>query len=574
MISETLPSLRCKRGGCVASRFYWMTVACAILTAAVLRFAALDHYPMPIHQDELSNIYDGYSLATTGADRAGDRWPLIIRGVGPGDYRPALYAYLAAATTGLWGFSTWAGRFPAAVIGVVTVILVFLLGRRLLGPRGGFIALVFAAFSPILIQYARQAHEGASLGPFFAILVVYLLCRVLDSGGTHEGLRTRLLWTAGAGLAIGLSTSAYGAQRLTAPLLALLGTALILWQIGWRERSPRAAISAMLVLTLTTAAGAVPQLLAMLEQPEHFFVRARAVAHDWHFGPRWYTTRLIEGYLAHFHPRNLFFSFGEYAELTVARLSLAALPFVYVGLAAVIYGILVRRRPQSVLVLMAVLICILPAAASKNNHGILRASGVWALYPVICALGVAGAGTALCACWRHVPVGGLAKSCRLVGRSERRATLATGVLVVLIAGAGVRNIWKYLATPEWHNPVYQNHLVKVGEWLENNGREHERIYIDTPGIFAYLYVVAFSGLSPSEYQRAPREGSVNRFGWETFHHFGRFRFAELSTARSEWAASDRNESWLYLGPEGETIVFCPAGVTGGQRTFALAPSRP
>jgi len=43
-----------------------------------LRVWALDQYPLGVHQDELSNIYDGYSIRETGADRFGDRYRLQV----------------------------------------------------------------------------------------------------------------------------------------------------------------------------------------------------------------------------------------------------------------------------------------------------------------------------------------------------------------------------------------------------------------------------------------------------------------------------------------------------------------
>ena len=53
-----------------------------ILCGAFLRLYQLDQYPLGVHQDELSNIYDGWSLATTGADRFGDMHPAVVRAFG------------------------------------------------------------------------------------------------------------------------------------------------------------------------------------------------------------------------------------------------------------------------------------------------------------------------------------------------------------------------------------------------------------------------------------------------------------------------------------------------------------
>ncbi len=573
MIPDATPSPRSGQGDCGYTRAYALVVTAAILAAVLLRFGALDRYPAPLHQDELSNIYDGYSLATTGADRAGVRWPILLRAMGPGDYRPALYAYLAAVTTGIGGFSTWAGRVPAAVVGVLTVVLVFLFARRLLGNTGGLLALLFATFSPILIQYGRQAHEGACLPPFFAILTVYLLYRAMEPPLHAPGSEVRenrrgahLLWLAGAGFAAGLSASTYGAQRLTAPLFAVLGSALILWQTGRRQRSPRRAGMSLLAFSLGAGVGALPQIFAMIHQPENFFARAGTVMYDWRNGPRWWARILIAGYTTHFSARQLFFSMGDYTLLSVARLSVAAFPFLYVGLAVAAWRAIARRDPACVVLLAGVMICILPGVASRGSPSVLRVSGVWALYPVVAALGAIGIGSAVREGWRR-----LMRNHPWPGGSAR---LATAALAIAIVAVGVRNINEYLAHPQWHNAAGQGHLMRIGEWLGEHGEGYDRIYVDTPGYFPYLYVAVFTGMHPAEFQQTVREGEITPTGWETIQRFGRFHFADLSQAESDWAASDRDESWLYLNADGDTVTFRPAGVERRHHQLALAPGSP
>jgi 4-amino-4-deoxy-L-arabinose transferase-like glycosyltransferase len=64
-----------------------------VIIAAFLRLYRLDHYPLPMHQDELSNAYDAYSIVETGADRNGVHFPIVLRAQGAVDYRPAMYAW-------------------------------------------------------------------------------------------------------------------------------------------------------------------------------------------------------------------------------------------------------------------------------------------------------------------------------------------------------------------------------------------------------------------------------------------------------------------------------------------------
>ncbi len=564
MTSHQTSLLNPGRNTQTCARWYWVVVGAIILAAVFLRFAGLDRYPLAIHQDELSCIYDGYCVSKTGADRAGERWPILARGMGPGDYRPALFIYFTAGSTALPGFSTYAGRLPAAILGMLAVVLVFVFARRLLGRTGGLLALLFATFCPILIQYSRQAHEGAALPPCFGILVVYLLYGALEAVVGRKNTSAQVLWLVGAGLAIGLSSSAYPSQRLTAPLFALLGGVLILWQVGWRGREPRRAGMALLALALASVAGAAPQIYAMFDQPEQFFARAKTVVYHWEAGPLWWFRTLFSGYALHFDPRGYLFSFGEYAELSVARLSLAALPFFYVGLAAAFWRVVAHRQAAYFLLLMAVVICVLPAAVSRHNVAIMRASQVWALYPVVCGLGAVALGSALWRCGRWLARNALNPDRREPGLSDRSAWLATAGLAVVIAGVGVMNVGRYLAHPQWHGLAAQNHLVRIGEWLHERAPRYQRIYVDTPGAFAHLYVAAYSGMPPTEFQSAPRHGWVTWDGWEKFHRFGKFHFTGLSQVQSDWETAGGREPWLFVNAEGETIVFQPDGIKRGR----------
>ncbi|UCF32883.1 MAG: glycosyltransferase family 39 protein, partial [Phycisphaerales bacterium] len=474
--------------------------------------------------------------------------------------------------TKLWGFSTWAGRIPAAAFGCLTALLIFLFARRFLGSSGGLIALFFATFSPILILYGRQAHEGACLPPLFSILVAYLLLRAVEPEERVSAARKTLLWTAGAGLAIGLSVNAYGAQRLTAPLFALLGAGLIVLSIGLRRRAYKLCLGTLLVLAFATALGALPQIYAAIDQPAEFFARAKTVGFNPHAGPRWWCAQLIRGYAAHFDPRGPLFDFGTYGELSVGRLSIAALPFLYLGFIAGAWRALARRETGSFLLLTSILICVLPAIASRHNLAITRASGVWSLYPVACALGAITIGKLVQSVWRPLSPRRREFCQAPVGARNRASALALSAICAIIAAVGARNIAVYLAHPDWHDIVYQNHLVRMGRWLKDHGQGYERVYVDTPGVFAYLYVAAFSGMPPAEFQRAPREGTVTRDGWEKFHRFGRFRFADLATAQEDWLAGDQEESWLYLNAKGETITFHPDGKEERRTTLAFRAS--
>ena len=129
---------------------------------------------------------------------------------------------------------------------------------------------------------------------------------------------------------------------------------------------------------------------------------------------------------------------------------------------------------------------------------------------------------------------------------------------------GIANVVRYVRHPDWHGQGAQNHLVAIGEWLRDHGEGYDRVYVDASGHFAYLYVAAFSGMPPAEFQRTPREGVVTGYGWEKFHRFGRYHFADFEQALADWAATDRTERWLFLNGDGQSVEISRRNAAGAE----------
>ncbi|GAF94769.1 unnamed protein product, partial [marine sediment metagenome] len=113
-----------------------------LLLAAGLRLIGLGAVPPALSADEASNAYDGYCLLETHRDRWGQPWPIVLRAFGDADYRPALMAYLTVPFQALLGSRhiVTAARLPAAILGVVTVLCLYLFAGRVFGRRTAVIA--------------------------------------------------------------------------------------------------------------------------------------------------------------------------------------------------------------------------------------------------------------------------------------------------------------------------------------------------------------------------------------------------------------------------------------------------
>ncbi len=107
---------------------------------------------------------------------------------------PPLYLWTLKFCTWIGGNTVYAVRLPSILAGLLTLVLFWLVARRLLSNRGALLALLIAAFSQHLINYAGEAKPYA--GDVAAVLtVLYLHLRWNDRPGTRvRGLRYGLTY--------------------------------------------------------------------------------------------------------------------------------------------------------------------------------------------------------------------------------------------------------------------------------------------------------------------------------------------------------------------------------------------
>ena len=85
--------------------------------------------------------------------------------------KPAVFFWLEAASLRVFGASEWAARFPSALMGIATVLLVWFLGRRMFGETAGVAAGVIFAASPLVMVFAREVIFDMTL-TFFVVLAL------------------------------------------------------------------------------------------------------------------------------------------------------------------------------------------------------------------------------------------------------------------------------------------------------------------------------------------------------------------------------------------------------------------
>ncbi|MDP2789753.1 MAG: glycosyltransferase family 39 protein [bacterium] len=202
---------------------------CVIVLAALLRFVQLDSIPYGVNVDEAERGYEAYSLLKTGHDQHGHRWPVTLEGFSKReDNASAISAYAAIPFTAMLGPGVLAVRLPSALAGVLSVIALIYLARRLSGDwRVGVLAGFFLAVSPWHLTVSRTGHEAIWTTTLFLLGAV-----------TYFTALERKPWLLPlSALTWGIGFYGYGPGKVFIPLAAL--TCIVCtWKQLLRFRKP------------------------------------------------------------------------------------------------------------------------------------------------------------------------------------------------------------------------------------------------------------------------------------------------------------------------------------------------
>lgn len=193
-----------------------------IILSALLRLWDLAGFPTGFNADEAALGYNAYSILKTGKDEYGEVLPLSFKSFG--DYKPGFYVYLDIPFIALFGLNELAVRLPSALLGITTVLLVYLLARKIFDSENvGLFSALLLAVSPWHIHFSRGAWE-TNVATFFITLGVWTFIKGLNSN----------MWLFISLVAFIASAYTYQSPRLIVPLLLL-----ILLTKYWKYLIPR-----------------------------------------------------------------------------------------------------------------------------------------------------------------------------------------------------------------------------------------------------------------------------------------------------------------------------------------------
>src|SRR5215212_2547208 len=120
----------------------WVLAGLAFVAAALF-FVRITRNPPGFYIDESSIAYNAHTIASTGTDENGVRWPLYFRAFG--DYKNPVYIYTLAALFRLTGPSMLVPRLLSAIFVVLAAGTIGFLAWRLTRARVVALLIVISA---------------------------------------------------------------------------------------------------------------------------------------------------------------------------------------------------------------------------------------------------------------------------------------------------------------------------------------------------------------------------------------------------------------------------------------------
>lgn len=179
-------------------------------------------------------LYDGPLRTYDECYYAGQAKEILITGdaltmhhsLNPNYENDPVYLWSMALMFKLFGVSEFCARFPSAVYGALTVLMVFLTAARLRNYRFALLASLILAATWEFIRFSRYAHLDVCLS-FFTAAAIYFFIRheLCAEAQSQKGLRGRLFYAAACGICAGfavLSKNILGAFSITAIVIYYL----------------------------------------------------------------------------------------------------------------------------------------------------------------------------------------------------------------------------------------------------------------------------------------------------------------------------------------------------------------
>ncbi len=484
-----------------------------LILAAALRLVALTSFPSGFNADEAALGYNAYSLLLTGKDEHGHPWPVNLESFG--DYKPALYAYLLIPFIKVMGLTELAVRLPSALLGILSVALIYALAK-LLVPKAKYfphLAALGLAISPWAIHFSRGGWE------------VNLATTLLLAGCWLFVTWTRSLrvWhLSSAFICFVLTLYAYQSTRVVSPLL-VIGLLIIYRRLVF-SHFRRFVISCLLPVLLLvplvislTGVGVASRFsgvgltadIGPVNRINQFrgqhSARTQLLAKILYNRPVVYTLKFISNYFDHFSPVFLFISGDEVARNRVPETGVLYLTdFIFLALGAVYLWR--RPGPHTRLIWLWLGVAPVASALTFQTPSALRAFPLVIPLVLLIALGV--------------------NYLLDLIRSKKLLVFSSIILIIIYGYQFTRYLHEYYINyPAAYPAAWEYGFSQLVPYVQSVQSKYQRVLVTDKYDQPYILFLFFSRYPPQDFQNHHVLTFRDQFNFSTVRDYGKFHFA-------------------------------------------------
>lgn len=148
-----------------------------LIIGMLIRIVGIADMPNALNCDEASAGYEAFSILNYGIDRNGNFMPAFLVAWGSG--QNALLSYLMIPFIKVLGLCTLSIRLPMAILGCISLIIMYLLLKKISNKKIAVIGLAFFAICPWHIMKSRWGLES-NLFPDLILIFTYFLVKGLE----------------------------------------------------------------------------------------------------------------------------------------------------------------------------------------------------------------------------------------------------------------------------------------------------------------------------------------------------------------------------------------------------------
>ncbi|MCL5090806.1 MAG: glycosyltransferase family 39 protein [Patescibacteria group bacterium] len=494
-----------------------------VLSALFLRVYQLDKYPAGLNADEAAIGYNAYSLIKTGKDEFGHPWPINFQSFN--DFKPGLYFYLVLPMVKAFGLNEWAVRLPSAILGTLTVLILYYLVRQLTliktpnsAEAFSLIASLLLAVSPWHIHFSRGGWE-TNAATFFIVLGAYLFFRALKFP----------LYFVLCTLSFIFSMFTYHSARVIVPFL-VLGLLFFYRQEIFLKKNLKAIIGTVLV-------GGFFSLILLISMIGPAGVsRFSGVGIFADLGPLWrsnelrgehlnpnglfprlihnqyleYGLRLIDNYLRHFSGEFLFVSGDEIQRNRVPGMGqfyLCLFPFLLFG----VYFLLRNKSKAISFIFWWILVAPLASAMTFQSPHAIRALNLVIPLTIVVAYGIFNV-------WQSA-------------KEKRKiiVILLSCYLAILLPVNFIYYLHQYyIQYPKVYPSAWEDGFKELISYVKTKNGPYDKIFVTNKYDQPYILFAFYLKYPPGKFQTEAKLTPRDQYGFSTVAHFDNYYFGPIT----------------------------------------------